>query len=183
MVFVRHVVPNCVRSFTEILNSFCSFRPAVTRMHINTLSINEHRKEKKPCRINTITSKIATLLTLETLKWEYSFATDVFTELGSLLSGTSRHCSVLGAPDVSEHEHFGTRNFGTYYIRYIVSTGHAQFGTYTCSHFVTCHIGTSMIQDCITTLFPVMCPSSSHGKSVQALIRLYLLHSVCDRLG
>ena len=36
-----------------------------------------------------------------------SFATAVFTKLGSLLSGTSRHCSVLVAPDVSGHDHFG----------------------------------------------------------------------------
>ncbi len=58
--------------------------------------------------------KIATLLTLETLKWEYTFATDVFTKLGSLLSVMSRHCSVQGAPDVSGHDHFGARHFGTY---------------------------------------------------------------------
>ena len=38
----------------------------------------------------------------------YSFATAVFTKLGSMLSGTSRHCSVLVAPDVSGHDHFGT---------------------------------------------------------------------------
>ena len=35
--------------------------------------------------------KIATLLTLVTLKWEYTFATDVFMKLDSLLSVTSRH--------------------------------------------------------------------------------------------
>ena len=29
---------------------------------------------------------------METLKWEYTSATDVFTKLGSLLSVTSRHC-------------------------------------------------------------------------------------------
>ena len=42
----------------------------------------------------------------------YSFATAVFTKLGSLLSGTSRHCSVLVAPDVSygcfSHSRFQT---------------------------------------------------------------------------
>ena len=32
-----------------------------------------------------VSVKIATLLTLEILKWEYTFATDVFTKLGSLL--------------------------------------------------------------------------------------------------
>ena len=35
----------------------------------------------------------------------------------------------LGAPDVSGHGHFGTRHFGSYSIRYIVTSGHAQFGT------------------------------------------------------
>ena len=38
----------------------------------------------------------------------YSFATAVFTKLGSLLSGTSRHCSELVAPDVSGHDHYDT---------------------------------------------------------------------------
>ena len=38
----------------------------------------------------------------------YSFVTAEFTKLGSMLSGTSRHCSVLVAPDVSGHDHFGT---------------------------------------------------------------------------
>ena len=73
--------------------------------------------------------KIATLFTLETFKLEYSFATAVFTKLVSFLSGTSRHCSALGVPDISGHDHFGTHDFGTYSIRYIVISGHAQFGT------------------------------------------------------
>ena len=66
--------------------------------------------------INTITSTIAILLTLETLKWElgliykHSFATGVFTKLGSMLSGRCRHCSVRVAPDVSGQDHFGTLN-------------------------------------------------------------------------
>ena len=43
-----------------------------------------------------------------------------------------RHYSVqgmLGAPDVSVHYHFGTRHFGTYSVRHIVTSGYAQFGT------------------------------------------------------
>ena len=50
-----------------------------------------------------------------------------------------------GAPNVSEHSHFGT-----------------------------CHIGTSTIRDCTTALFQVKLPytCSSHGKSVQGPIRL-----------
>ena len=72
---------------------------------------------------------MATLLKLETLNWEYAFAIGVFTKLGSLLSARSRHCSVQGAPDVSGHDHFGARHFGTYSIRYIVTSGHAQVGT------------------------------------------------------
>ena len=59
----------------------------------------------------------------------------------SLLSATSHHCSVQrapGTPDVSAHDHFGTYSiryivtsghFGTYLNRYIVTSGHAQFGT------------------------------------------------------
>ena len=58
-----------------------------------------------------------------------TLATDVFTKLASLLSVTRLHCSVQRAPDVSGHDNFGTRHFGTYLIRYIVTSGHAQFGT------------------------------------------------------
>ena len=58
-----------------------------------------------------------------------TFATDVFKKLGSLLSVTRLHCSVQRAPDVSGHDNFGTRLFGTYLIRYIVTSGHAKFGT------------------------------------------------------
>ena len=35
--------------------------------------------------------KTATLLTLATLKWKYTFGSDVFTKWGSFLSVTSRH--------------------------------------------------------------------------------------------
>ena len=59
----------------------------------------------------------------------YSFATAEFTKFASLLSGTSRHCSVLVALDVSGHDHFCIRHFGTYSIRYIVTSGHAKFVT------------------------------------------------------
>ena len=41
-------------------------------------------------QFNTFRKKIATLLTLETLKWE-TFATAVYIKLGSLLSVTCRH--------------------------------------------------------------------------------------------
>ena len=38
--------------------------------------------------------QISILLTLETSKWEYTFAADVFTKLGSFLSVTCRHYSM-----------------------------------------------------------------------------------------
>ena len=52
-----------------------------------------HRIEMNNIQVELIRfrKQIATLLTLETLKWEYTFTTDVFTRLGSLLSLTSRH--------------------------------------------------------------------------------------------
>ena len=62
----------------------------------------------------------------------YSFATAVFTKLGSMLSGTSRHCSVLVAPDASGHDHFGTQSLRD-----------------------LSYIETSTIRDCITVLFQV----------------------------
>ena len=52
--------------------------------------------------------KIATilLLTLQTLKWAYTFATDVLIAIHdeSLLFGSE----APGAPDISGHDHFGT---------------------------------------------------------------------------
>ena len=62
------------------------------------------------------------LLMLESFKWEYTFATDVLIAIcdeSPLLGG-----GASGAPDVSGHGHFGT-----YSIRCIVTSGHAQFGT------------------------------------------------------
>ena len=97
---------SCV-CITEITASFSSLWAAVMRKHINALSIiyNEsrpiHRTEQQ-------TQQIATLLTLEIFKWEYSFATAVFSKLGSLLSGTSRHYYVLGLRtilDITTSEH------------------------------------------------------------------------------
>ena len=76
--------------------------------------------------------KIATLLTFETLKWDI-----LSRPTYSLLSVTSRHSSVQGAPGgrmFLGHIQFGTRHFGTYSIRNIVTMGHvilgqARFGT------------------------------------------------------
>ena len=75
-----------------------------------------HRKKQHTRGINTIPkeSDFNDIGNFELGIRPYSFATAVFTKLGSLLSGTSRHCSVLVAPDVSGHDHFGTRHFGTY---------------------------------------------------------------------
>ena len=118
---VRSSVRHGVRVFvciTEVLASFSSRWAAVTRMHINPLSIMKVYIERNNKHVELtrfgFRKKIATLLTLGTLKWENSFATAVFTKSGSFLSWTSRHCSEMGAPDVSGHDHFGSRHFGTY---------------------------------------------------------------------
>ena len=127
-----------VRQGVHLFASFSSLWAAVTRMHINALSIMKVYIERNNKHVELIRfrKKIASILTMETLTWEYSFATAVFTKLGSLLSGTSRHCTVLGAPDVSD----------------MTTSVHAISGH---SHFGTCHIGTSTIRDCITVLFQV----------------------------
>ena len=52
------------------------------------MKVYNERKNKPVEFIRLGKKKIATLLTLETSKWEYSFATVVFTKLASLLSGT-----------------------------------------------------------------------------------------------
>ena len=99
----------------------------------------------------------------------YTLATDVFTKLGSLLSVTSRYCSVQGAPDVSGHDHFGTRHFGTCSIRFIVTSGHAQFGTLSLRDMSYRDKYDSGLHNCTISSYSTV---SSHRKSVQALIRL-----------
>ena len=80
-------------------------------------------------------------------------------KIGLLLSMTCRHCSVQWASDVSGHDHFGTRHFGTYSIRYIVTSGHVISGQ--------ARFGTAQL-----LYFKLLCTGSSHGKSVQAPIWL-----------
>ena len=90
-----------VRSFVT-LASFSSLWLAVTlTVHIIAL-YNEsvHGREEHATWINSIALKIATLLNLQSLKWAYSFRTDVLN-----VFATSRHYSVLKrqvAPDVSQ---------------------------------------------------------------------------------
>ena len=60
------------------------------------------------------------------MTWEYTFATDVLIAIryeSPLVQGAP------GAPNVSKHDHYGTLNFGTFSIRYFVTSGHAQLGT------------------------------------------------------
>ena len=51
----------------------------------------------------------ATLFTFETLKWKYTFATDV------LIAIRDEAPLVCRAPDVSEHSHFGTCHIKSMY--------------------------------------------------------------------
>ena len=118
-VFVPSSVPSFLRS-----PRFSSLWPAFTLIvHIHPLYPESvHGREEHATWINTIPLKIATLLTLQSLKWAYTVGTDVLTV------GPIRDESPLfryqtpGAPDVSVHDHFGTecrskRKFG-YLIRY-----------------------------------------------------------------
>ena len=115
-------VTRCVRSFVcsfVTLASFSSLWPAFT-LNLRIISLyNEsvHGREENATWINSIPLKIATLLTLQTLKWVYSFATDVL-----IVSATSRHYSVTWRAGRFGHDHFGTecrskRQFGSL-IRY-----------------------------------------------------------------
>ena len=88
-VFVPPSVPSFLR-----LPRFSSLWPAFTltqTVHINALD-NEsgHGREEHATCINSIPLKIATLLTLQSLKWAYTFWTDVL-----IVSATSRHYSVI----------------------------------------------------------------------------------------
>ena len=60
---------------------------------------------------NMIPYKLATLLTFETLKWKYTFATNV------LIVTRDESPQVHRVPDASEHSHFGTCHIGTSTIR------------------------------------------------------------------
>ena len=74
------------------LASFSSLWPIFTlNVHINAL-YNEsvHGREEYATWSNSIQLKIATSLTLQTLKWAYTFGTDVL-----IVSATSRHYSVI----------------------------------------------------------------------------------------
>ena len=95
----------------------------------------------------------------ESLKWEYTFATDV---LIGIRDESPLVCRATGAPDVSEHSHFGT-----------------------------CHIRTCTIQDCTTALFQVTIYRQFIRKvgtsANSALICYYLLclklsSSTCDHV-
>ena len=81
-------------------------------------------------------------MTFETLKWKYSFATNV------LIVTRDESPLVYRVPEsTSEHIHFGP-------LRNIVILGQARFGTAQLHYFKLLFTG------------------SSHGKSVQAPIRL-----------
>ena len=61
------------------------------------------------------------------MKWEYTFATDVLIAIRD--KSPMFRSGAPSAPDVSGDDYFGTRHYGKYSIRYIVTSGHAQFGT------------------------------------------------------
>ena len=93
-----------------------------------------YRKKQHTRGNNTIPYKLATLMTFETLKWIYTFATNV--------PIVTRDESPLSSP-----------------LRNIVISGHVISGQ---SRF-----GTAQLH-----YFKLLCTGSSHGKSVQAPIRL-----------
>ena len=62
-------------------------------------------------QVELIRFRIATLLTFETLKWEYTFANDV------LISIRDESQLLCRAQDISKHCHFGTCHIATSTIR------------------------------------------------------------------
>ena len=108
-----------------------------------------HRKKQHTRGNNTITYKLASLMTFETLKWKYTFATNVL-----IVTRDESPLVYHTLESASEHSHFSP-------LRNIVISGHvisgqARFGTAQLHYFK----------------LPVLCTGSSHGKSVQAPIRL-----------
>ena len=70
-----------------------------------------HRKKQHTRGNNTIPYKLATLVTFETLKWKYTFATNV------LIVTRDESPLVYRALEASEDSHFGTFHIGTSTIR------------------------------------------------------------------
>ena len=93
-----------------------------------------HRKKQHRCGNNTIPYKLATLVTFETLKWKYTFVTNV-------LIVTCDESPLV------------------YRAQNIVISGHVISGQV--------RVGTAQLH-----YFKLLCTGSSHGKSVQAPIRL-----------
>ena len=86
-------------------------------------------------------------MTFETLKWKYTFATNV------VIVTRDESPLVYRVPEsASEHSHFGP-------LRNIVISGHVISGQ--------ALFGTGQLH-----YFKLLCTGSSHGKSVQAPIRL-----------
>ena len=86
-------------------------------LHINALSIMKvyiKRNNVQQVELIRFRKKIATLLTFETLKWEYIFATDV---LIAIRDEAPLVCRGPCTPDVSQHSDFGTCHIGTSTIR------------------------------------------------------------------
>ena len=110
MVFV------CIRTSLHSVR-FGQLLRCVRKHFVNMMKVYIERNNMQ-VELIRFRKKLATLLTLETLKWEYGFANAVFTILGSLLSGTNRHCSVLGR-----------RTFRDMTTSVHAILGHIQFGT------------------------------------------------------
>ena len=71
-------------------------------VHINGHNESVHRKKQHTRGNNMIPYKFATLMTFETLKWKYTFATNV------LIVTRDESPLVYRAPEsASEHSHFG----------------------------------------------------------------------------
>ena len=96
----------------------CPHKPIVTITKIYTARNNVGPTSG----INTIPQKVATLMTFETLRWKYTFATDVLITIRDEAPLVYRAPSAL---DVSEHSHLGTCHMGTSTIRVGTSTNSA----------------------------------------------------------
>ena len=156
---------------TDILALFSSLWAADTRMHINALSIGPIMKVYKHVELIRFrkNSDFIDIGNFEVGKIQFRDCRVYEIGLIAIRDESPMFCA--GAPDVSGHEDFGTRHFGTYSIRqaYIVTSGHSQFGTQSLRHLSYRDKHDSVLHNYYVK-YVYTC--SSHGKSVQAPIRL-----------
>ena len=115
---------------TDILASFSSILAAYAHAHKLIVNITKVSIERNTKHVElTGFLKNCGFIDIGNFEVGIYFRDYRVCEIGVIAIRTSRHFSVLGAPDISGHDHIDTCRFVAYSIHYIVTSRHAQFGT------------------------------------------------------